>query len=392
MYTCAVRPEIAALSAYVPGMSIAEIQEKYGLSKVVKMASNENPLGVSPLVKEALGLHAGTAFRYPQGGNPRLVAALARTHGVSPDQVVVGNGSDEIIDMLIRMLLVPGKHSVVCFEPCFSIYPIQAQVCGVEVRRHPLNPDFSFDLDALFALVDDDTRLVFVTTPDNPSGYCPPLADVRRLAQRLGERFPHCLLVVDEAYMDFAGDSPEDEARFSLLASGDIPDNVAIMRTFSKSYGLAGLRLGYGILPAELAQYYWRARLPFSVNILAEEAGIAVLQDSTFRAATLECVRAGRRRLTEGLRALDIAKALLDRGFHAPTVYFPLIVHECLMAEPTETESKQTLDAYIEALREIVALGKSDPQQLLDAPVKMPVRRLDETAAARHMILTEDME
>jgi len=121
MYTCAVRPEIAALSAYVPGMSIAEIQEKYGLSKVVKMASNENPLGVSPLVKEALGLHAGTAFRYPQGGNPRLVAALARTHGVSPDQVVVGNGSDEIIDMLIRMLLVPGKHSVVCFEPCFSI-------------------------------------------------------------------------------------------------------------------------------------------------------------------------------------------------------------------------------------------------------------------------------
>ena len=216
----------------------------------------------------------------------------------------MGNGSDEIIDMLIRMLLVPGKHSVVCFEPCFSIYPIQAQVCGVEVRRHPLNPDFSFDLDALFALVDDDTRLVFVTTPDNPSGYCPPLADVRRLAQRLGERFPHCLLVVDEAYMDFAGDSPEDEARFSLLASGDIPDNVAIMRTFSKSYGLAGLRLGYGILPAELAQYYWRARLPFSVNILAEEAGIAVLQDSTFRAATLECVRAGRRRLTEGLRAL----------------------------------------------------------------------------------------
>ena len=235
MYTCAVRPEIAALSAYVPGMSIAEIQEKYGLSKVVKMASNENPLGVSPLVKEALGLHAGTAFRYPQGGNPRLVAALARTHGVSPDQVVVGNGSDEIIDMLIRMLLVPGKHSVVCFEPCFSIYPIQAQVCGVEVRRHPLNPDFSFDLDALFALVDDDTRLVFVTTPDNPSGYCPPLADVRRLSQRLGERFPHCLLVVDEAYMDFAGDSPEDEARFSLLASGDIPDNVAIMRTFSKA-------------------------------------------------------------------------------------------------------------------------------------------------------------
>ena len=247
MYTCAVRPEIASLSAYVPGMSIAEVRERYGLSRVIKMASNENPLGVSPLVRKVLATSQEEAFRYPQGGNPALREALARAHHVSPERIVVGNGSDEIIDMLIRMLAVPGRHSVVCFEPCFSIYPIQAQVCGVEVRRHPLNPDFSFDLDALFALVDDDTRLVFVTTPDNPSGYCPPLADVRRLAQRLGERFPHCLLVVDEAYMDFAGDSPEDEARFSLLASGDIPDNVAIMRTFSKSYGLAGLRLGYGM-------------------------------------------------------------------------------------------------------------------------------------------------
>ena len=304
MYTCAVRPEIASLSAYVPGMSIAEVRERYGLSRVIKMASNENPLGVSPLVRKVLATSLEEAFRYPQGGNPALREALARAHHVSPERIVVGNGSDEIIDMLIRMLAVPGRHSVVCFEPCFSLYPIQARICGVETRRCPLSPDYSFDLDALFSLVDAGTRLVFVTTPDNPSGYCPPLTAMRRLAEQLGRHFPRCLLVVDEAYMDFAGDSPEDEARFSLLASGDIPDNVAIMRTFSKSYGLAGLRLGYGILPAELAQYYWRARLPFSVNILAEEAGIAVLQDSTFRAATLECVRAGRRRLTEGLRAL----------------------------------------------------------------------------------------
>ena len=304
MYTCAVRLEIASLSAYVPGMSIAEVRKRYGLSRVIKMASNENPLGVSPLVRKVLATSLEEAFRYPQGGNPALREALSRAHHVSPERIVVGNGSDEIIDMLIRMLAVPGKHSVVCFEPCFSLYPIQARICGVETRRCPLSPAYSFDLDALFSLVDAGTRLVFVTTPDNPSGYCPPLTAMRRLAEQLERHFPRCLLVVDEAYMDFAGDSPEDEARFSLLASGDVPDNVAIMRTFSKSYGLAGLRLGYGILPAELAQYYWRARLPFSVNILAEEAGIAVLQDSAFRAATLACVRAGRRRLTEGLRAL----------------------------------------------------------------------------------------
>ena len=304
MYTCAVRPEIASLSAYVPGMSIAEVRERYGLSRVIKMASNENPLGVSPLVRKVLATSLEEAFRYPQGGNPALREALARAHHVSPERIVVGNGSDEIIDMLIRMLAVPGKHSVVCFEPCFSLYPIQARICGVETRRCPLSPDYSFDLDALFSLVDAGTRLVFVTTPDNPSGYCPPLAAMRRLAEQLERHFPRCLLVVDEAYMDFAGASCGEAPRFSLLASGDLPANVAILRTFSKSYGLAGLRLGYGVLPAELAGFYWRARLPFSVNSLAEKAGLAVLRDSEFRRATLECIRSGRCRLTEGLRLL----------------------------------------------------------------------------------------
>ena len=186
MYTCAVRPEIASLSAYIPGMSIAEVRERYGLSRVIKMASNENPLGVSPLVRKVLATSLEEAFRYPQGGNPALREALARAHHVSPERIVVGNGSDEIIDMLIRMLAVPGRHSVVCFEPCFSLYPIQARICGVETRRCPLSPDYSFDLDALFSLVDAGTRLVFVTTPDNPSGYCPPLAAMRRLAEQLG--------------------------------------------------------------------------------------------------------------------------------------------------------------------------------------------------------------
>ena len=143
-----------------------------------------------------------------------------------------------------------------------------------------------------------------MTTPDNPSGYCPPLAAMRRLAEQLEKHFPRCLLVVDEAYMDFAGASCGEAPRFSLLASGDLPANVAILRTFSKSYGLAGLRLGYGVLPAELAGFYWRARLPFSVNSLAEKAGLAVLRDSEFRRATLECIRSGRCRLTEGLRLL----------------------------------------------------------------------------------------
>lgn len=292
-----VRPEVRGFTAYVPGKSIEEIRQTYGLDRVIKLASNENPLGMSPLAQEAVRRHAAGAFRYPRGNTPRLTDALARQHGVAQERVVVGNGSDEIIDLLIRMRAVPGKHNIVAFQPCFSIYPLQSRFCGVEVRRAPLRPDFSQPLDKLRALVDAQTVLVFLTTPDNPSGYCPPLPVVRALAESLP---PACLLVVDEAYMDFA----DDESTRSFLASGSIPQNVAILRTFSKSYGLAGLRLGYAVLPPLLAEYYRRVRLPFSVNVLAEEAALAALEDSMFRKTTLSLVREERTVLTEGLRTL----------------------------------------------------------------------------------------
>lgn len=300
MFQISVRQEILALKAYVPGLSIAEIQQKYNLAQVIKMASNENPLGMPPLAREAVQRHAGMGFRYPQGGNPRLVEALAKRHCLDPQRVVVGNGSDEIIDLLIRILAEPGVHNLVCFEPCFSIYPIQGRICGVEVRRHPLNTDFSFDFDGLLSKVDANTRLVFITTPDNPSGYCPPRGEVAQLAAKLAQIAPACLLVVDEAYMDFAESEPDS----SLLASGELPENTAFMRTFSKSFGLAGMRVGYGILPPSLADYCWRARLPFSVNILAEEAALAALEDTTFYSLTMQTVRQGRNALTVGLTAL----------------------------------------------------------------------------------------
>ena len=300
MSEISVRQEIMALKAYVPGLSIAEIQDKYNLPQVIKMASNENPLGMPPLAREAVERHAAGAFRYPQGGNPRLAKALGQRHDVDEHRVVVGNGSDEIIDLLIRILAIPGAHNIVCFNPCFSIYPIQGRICGVEIRRQPLEEDFSFNFAALLELVDANTRIVFVTTPDNPSGFCPPRAAVEALARDLAHKAPDCLLVVDEAYVDFA----ENEKTASLLASGIMPKNTAFMRTFSKSFGLAGMRVGYGILPDHLADFVWRARLPFSVNILAEEAALAALADDTFYNATQNAVRTGRKELFAGLTAL----------------------------------------------------------------------------------------
>lgn len=374
MPSFSVRPEIAALDPYVPGLSIEEIRRRYRLENVVKLASNENPLGTPPLAAEALRRCAAGAFRYPQSGNPRLRAALAELHGVDAGRIAVGNGSDEILDMLIRMLAEPGRDNIVCFRPCFSIYPIQSRICGVEIRRQPLNPDFSFDFDALLDTVTDGTRLVFVTTPDNPSGYCPPREDVRALAARLAEKAPQALLVIDEAYMDFAGDDADGERRFSLLAGGDVPDNAVVCRTFSKSYGLAGMRVGYAVLPEELAQYYWRARLPFSVNVLAEEAALAALRDTAFREATLSLVRRERRRLSLRLSELGFSvrpshanfllfrpgdgapdartcfEALLKRGF----IIRPLGSYQLPDHLRVSIGTEQENDAFLAALTDVL--------------------------------------
>lgn len=291
---------IRSLDAYSPGLSIDEIRQKYNLPVVIKMASNENPLGCSPLVQEVIARKAPYAFRYPQSGNPRLCGTLAKIHKVDKAKIVVGNGSDEIIDLLMRLICEPGKHSIACFEPCFGIYPIQAQINGLETRRCALESDFSFDFDKLLEKIDASTRLCFITTPDNPSGYCPEPEKVADFAQKLALRAPECLLVIDEAYMDFAPNA----RKTSLLESGRLPANAAVLRTFSKSYGLAGLRIGYGIFPEDLASYYWRARLPFSLNILAEEAAIAALGDCAFREATMKAVSEGRKFLSTELERL----------------------------------------------------------------------------------------
>lgn len=304
MATESGRPEAEsharALAPYAPGLSIAEIREKYGHEEVIKLASNENPLGASPLAQEAIKRHAAEAFRYPQGGNPALAAAIAVMHGVVPERVVLGNGSDELIDLIIRIMTVPGRHNMLCFRPCFGIYPVQAALNHVEIRRQPLGENFAHDFTGLLALANADTRLVFITAPDNPSGYCPALPELQAFAEKISQIAPKALLVIDEAYMDFT----DDEAAHSLLANGILPENTAFLRTFSKSWGLAGLRVGYAVLPERLAAALWKSRLPFSVNILAEAGALAAMQDDFFRQKCLATVREGRQWLTEELRKL----------------------------------------------------------------------------------------
>jgi histidinol-phosphate aminotransferase len=225
------------------------------------------------------------------------VAAIADHHHVPAERVIAGNGSDEIIDMLVRVCPTPGVHNVVACKPCFSMYRLLSNLCGVEFRQVPRSEDFSFDWDGLHRAVDDKTALVFITTPDNPSGHCPPVWELEYFAAKLP---PTCLLVVDEAYMDFC----RDEARHSLLGRlKDFP-NLVILRTFSKSFGLAGLRLGYGIMPEPLAMVVRGAQIPFTVNILAEAAGLAALEDTVFYETTLKTVFDGREILEKDLSGM----------------------------------------------------------------------------------------
>jgi histidinol-phosphate aminotransferase len=323
-----IREAVREFTPYSPGLSMEEIKERYGLTRVVKLASNENPLGASPLVKRVLARKGDQVFRYPRAGNPALVAALAAFHDVPPQCVVAGNGSDEIIDLLVRVTCEPGRDNVVAFSPCFSIYVQQTKLCGVTLRQVPLGPDFAFDLQALAAACDEHTALVFLTNPDNPSGYAVPAEDVLALARALP---PRALLVVDEAYVEFA--APKNA--YSVLPRFGECDNVVVLHTFSKLYGLAGLRLGVGIMPEWLADYLLRVRLPFSVNLLAEAAGMAALEDAAFSQATLDTVHQGRALLAEKLTsmgchvfpsqanflmfepplpALELFEALLKRG------------------------------------------------------------------------------
>ncbi|KAB1441886.1 histidinol-phosphate transaminase [Pseudodesulfovibrio senegalensis] len=292
-----MRPEVMDFESYTPGLTIEQIKERYGLDQVIKLASNENPLGASPVVQKVIERHAASVFRYPQNHSPRLVAELSRHLGVDESHIVVGNGSDEIIDMLIRMKCRPGMDNILCYSNSFSMYKLTARLCGVEYREVPRGDDLALPLDALAEAVDEKTAMVFVTSPDNPTGLAASVEDLSVLAGVLPE---NCLLVVDEAYIDFVW-PPES---YTPMQAYDKFSNLVVLRTFSKAYGLAGMRLGYGVMPASIADYLKRARLPFTVNLLAEEAGIAALNDEEFYHATLDAVMRGRDYLRDELEKL----------------------------------------------------------------------------------------
>lgn len=286
------RPELNGIKEYVPGKSIPEIQQKYGLSKVVKLASNENPLGPSPKAMEAFRTAASQLHLYPQGHAPELVQALASKLGVAPDCIIPGNGSDEILDLVGRAYLRPGDR-VLGASSTFSVYESVTLAAGAQYVPVALK-NWAYDLQALRFELDSRTRVVFICNPNNPTGTWLGQAELVSFLEKVPTEV---LVVVDQAYCEFAH-VPDYPDLVPVL--GRFP-NLLLTRTFSKLYGLAGLRVGYGIGAPELIRTLWKVKPPFNLNLPAQAAAVAALSDSEHVEKTLQVTAQGLAFLKESL-------------------------------------------------------------------------------------------
>ena len=270
---------VCDLAAYEPGKPVEETARELGLhpEEIVKLASNENPLGPSPKAKEAMRAAIEEGHLYPDGGGWDLRRAIATKHGVEMENVVLGNGSNELIELLCHCFLNE-KTSLVAAEHAFVVYRLMAKLFGAEYKEVP-DPGFIHDLDAMADAITADTRLVFIANPNNPTGT---MVDGDMIERFLGRIPDHVITVFDEAYHEFLKDPPDT---ISHIKNGK---NVCVMRTFSKAQGLASLRIGYGIAPVNIADLLNRARQPFNANAIAQAGALASLGDSEHVARTVE--------------------------------------------------------------------------------------------------------
>jgi histidinol-phosphate aminotransferase len=299
-------PGIRGLEPYQPGKPIAELEREYGVTDIVKLASNENPLGPSPRALAAIATAAGGLSRYPDANGFELKRALAARHGVAPDCITLGNGSNDVLVLLAECFLGPGLEAVYS-NHAFAVYPIAVQATGAVHRVAAALPGdhaqpLGHDLDAMAALVGPDTRLVFIANPNNPTGTWLASAELEAFIAALPE---HVVVVVDEAYFEYV-QSPEYPDTSRWLAR--FPQLV-VTRTFSKAFGLAGLRIGYCLSNPEIADLLNRIRQPFNTSSVAQAGALAALEDEAHLARSVELNTAGLRRVAAACTGLGLGVA-----------------------------------------------------------------------------------
>jgi histidinol-phosphate aminotransferase len=272
---------ILSLKPYVAGKPLEELEREFGITDAIKLASNENPLGPSPMSVKAIQRALEKMHRYPNGGSYDLIGRLARRLKIDRDNIVLGNGSDDLIAMLAQVLLQAGDEAVLPL-PSFLFYDIVIRSSGATPVGVPLK-SYSTDLDGMLASINSKTRLVFVNNPHNPTGS---LISKESLEAFIAALPADIVLVIDEAYFEFVRERNCPDS-VDYLKSDKI---VVGLRTFSKAYGLAGLRIGYGLMPPFLAELLNRVRQPFNVNLLAQAGAIAALEDEDYLANTVALV------------------------------------------------------------------------------------------------------
>ena len=290
---------VRAIAPYQPGKPISEVAREYGLdeARIIKLASNENPLGPSPMARAAIEKEIAELSRYPDGNAFDLKAALSTRYSVATAQVVVGNGSNDLLEMLASAFLAPGRAAVFS-QHAFAVYPLATQARGAKCIVVPARK-FAHDLDAMLAAITPETRLVFIANPNNPTGTFARGGEIEDFLRRAPREV---VVVLDQAYDEYM---PE-ELRFDSVPWLAQHRNLVILRTFSKIYGLAGLRVGFGLMDAGIADLLNRVRQPFNVNSLALAAAGAALRDTPFVRQSFNSNLAGMRQLKQGFVKLGL--------------------------------------------------------------------------------------
>ncbi len=293
---------VRVLQPYQPGKPLEELAREYGIREAVKLASNENPLGASPEAMKAVRSQLEDVARYPDGNGFALKKVLSQKHGLDVSRITLGNGSNDILELLARVFARPADE-VIFSEHAFAVYPIVTQAVGAKAVVTPAR-QWGHDLDAMLAAITSKTRLLFIANPNNPTGTWLTAEELREFLQRVP---PEVIVVLDEAYFEYASDP--------AMAAEDYPDgsrwlndypNLVVTRTFSKIYGLAGLRIGYGLSHPDVADLLNRVRQPFNVNSLALAAAEAAVADTVHLEKSLACNTLGMQQLTQAFAQLEL--------------------------------------------------------------------------------------
>ncbi|NLC76424.1 MAG: histidinol-phosphate transaminase [Clostridia bacterium] len=302
------RQTLARIKPYVPGKPIEEVQREYGLKDVIKLASNENPLGPSPKAQEALALNLGKVNIYPDGSCYHLKEDLARHVGLDPDNLIIGNGSDEVLKLLSETFINEGDEAIMA-DPSFSEYDFCVTLMGGNMVKVPVNEKFALDLEAMAAAINEKTKLVFVCNPNNPTGAVVSGAELDAFLAKVPE---NVVVVFDEAYFEYV-DDPGYRSGLDYLKEGR--GNVVVLRTFSKIYGLSGLRVGYGMAQPELIRWISRTREPFNVNSLAQLGARAALTDQEFLTKSRHVNNEGKAYLYQEFQARNLKYVPTNANF-----------------------------------------------------------------------------